>query len=113
MNTAKPVPKVVSLSVRASQVSHLCFEVGGIFGESRTELGAQVAAFDFPAYYLTLMSFPTPNPALGDPARLIFDSFQIRNNAEPFLLAALRAEDRKAALNKAINGRQNAFKAKT
>jgi hypothetical protein len=115
MKTAKPIPKVVSLRVRASQASHLCFEVGGILGElgtggQRTELGAQVVAFDFPGFYLTLMNFDTV--PLPDPSRLIYDSFQIRNNAEPFLLAALRAEDRKAALNKAINARQNAYKAK-
>jgi hypothetical protein len=57
------------------------------------------------------MSFPT-SLAFGDPSRLAFDSFAIRNFVESSLLAALRAEDRKAALNQAINARQNAFKAK-
>ena len=41
--TAKPL----SLTVRPFQVANLCFEVGGILGESFTELGAEVFAFDF------------------------------------------------------------------
>jgi len=103
--------KAVSMSVRPLQASHLCFEVGGILAESKVQLGAQVTAFDFAAFYLTLMSFPT-SLVLGDLSRLIYDSFEIRNFVESSLLAALRAEDRKAALNKAINARQNAYKAK-
>jgi HlyD family secretion protein len=101
--------KVVSLSVRASQAAHLCFEVGGILGESNVELGAQVAAFDFAAFYAILGSMPI---VPGHPARLIYDFLEIQGFVKPFTLVALRAEPGKAALSKAINARANAFYAK-
>ncbi len=111
--------KVVSLSVRPFQVSHLCFEVGGILGEffevggipgkPKIGLGAPVAAFDFAASYATLSSFPT---IAGDLSRLRFDPLEIQKFIKPFALAALRAEPGKAALNSAINARQNAYFAK-
>ena len=47
MIAAKPV----SLSVRPFKVSNLCFEAGGILGESFVELGAKVAAFPFGKLY--------------------------------------------------------------
>jgi hypothetical protein len=103
--------KVVSLSVRPLQASHLCFEVGGILGECKAQLGDPVAAFDFAAFYLTLKSFGT-SLASGDLSRLVFDSFAIHDFAQPSTLAALRAEGRKVALNKAIDARQNAFNSK-
>ena len=102
-------PKVVSLNVQPSQVSHLCFESGGILGESKTKLGAPVAAFDFAAFYAILGSIPT---IPDHPARMLFDFLQIQAAVAPFTLAALRAEGSKATLNKAINARANAFYAK-
>jgi hypothetical protein len=48
----------------------------------------------------------------ADPSRLLYDFPQIRAFVAPFTLATLRAEPRKAALNKAINARQNAYFAK-
>jgi len=101
--------KVISLSVRPSQVSHLCFEVGGILGELYAELGDSVTAFDFKAFYAILGSMPTVGSA---PSRLIFDFLEIQAFAHSYTLAALRAESSKAALNSAINARQNAFLAK-
>jgi hypothetical protein len=101
--------KVISLTVRPSQVSQLCFEVGGILGETDVELGAPALRFDFSAFYGTLGSMPS---VPGHPARLIYDFLQIQAAVKPFTLAVLRAEANKAALSKAINARANAFYAK-
>jgi len=106
---AIPAPKPVSLRVRPLQASHLCFEVDGILGELNTQLGAPVAAFDFAAHYARIGSFPT---ITGDASRLLYDPLEIQALVRPYALVALRAEDRKAALNKAINARQNAYFAK-
>jgi hypothetical protein len=96
--------KVVSICARPFLSSHVCFEVDGIIGECKVELGATVNAFDFDAFYTTLRSFPTFGPAA-----LFFDADHIRGHASPFLLAALRSEARKATLDKAMNSRFNAF----
>jgi hypothetical protein len=105
MGAAKPI----SLNVKPFSVSHLCFEVDGILGELHTNLGASPKPFDFPSFYTTLGAIPT---VPGDPSRIRFGFLEIQAFAKPFALAALRAEPRKAALNKAINARQNAFFAK-
>jgi hypothetical protein len=111
----KVIAKPVSLTVRPLQVSHLCFEVGGILGRSVAELGTKVSAFDFGHLYKT---FRNANKGHAiDPGRLPFDSDGIDAQtittsivgSRPFALAALRAEPVKAALNKAINARENAF----
>jgi hypothetical protein len=116
--------KPVYLEVRPFQVSHLCFEVGGILGESFTELGAPVSAFDFGGLYKAFRS-ATPSKAV-DPRRLEFDSNAIDGKTKippdiknvppserrPLALAALRAETLRAALDKAINVRANAFMTK-
>lgn len=116
MITAKPI----SLNVRPFQVSNLCFEIGGILGESFMELGSKVSAFDFGRFYTFFRAAEPANPAA--PGRLRFDSDGIdaltkstqppvEPNQPPvqFALAALRAETVKAALNKAVNARANAF----
>jgi hypothetical protein len=48
----------------------------------------------------------------GDLSRLLYDFLQIQLITQPYTLAALRAESRKALLDKAINSRQNAWYAK-
>lgn len=48
----------------------------------------------------------------GDPSRLAYGFLKIQAEVAPFTLATLRAEPRKAALEKAINTRQNAYLAK-
>jgi biotin carboxyl carrier protein len=101
--------KVASLNVRPLQVSHLCFETDGILGQSTAQLGATVTAFDFAGFYAVLGSMPT---AAGDPSRLLYDFLQIQSVVGPSTLASLRAEPRKAALDKAISARQNAYFAK-
>jgi len=114
--------KVVSLRAAPTQVAHLCFEVGGILGSYGQQLampagpatsatgllGAAVTAFPFDTFYGLLATMPTT----GDPSRLLYDFLQIQAYTAPYTLASLRAEPRKAALDKAINARQNAFFAK-
>ncbi len=111
----KVAAKPLSLTVRPFQASHLCFEVGGILGRSFAELGTQVSAFDFDHLY---KAFRDANTHFAvDPGRLAFDSDGIDAQVltTPFVggrapaLAALRAEPVKAALNKAVNARTNAF----
>jgi hypothetical protein len=48
----------------------------------------------------------------GDSSRLLYDFLKIQADVAPFTLATLRAEPTKAALEKAINMRQNAYFAK-
>src|SRR3954466_7841804 len=95
------IAKPLSLTVRPFQVANLCFEVGGILGESFTELGAKVSAFDFNHIY---KAFRDANKAKAvDPGRLPFDSDGIdaqtltTPSGGRFALAALRAESVKAA----------------
>jgi hypothetical protein len=97
------------MHVRPYQAAHLCFEVDGILEVSTAQLGATAAAFDFPAFYAILGAMPT---VAGDASRLEYDFPVIDAAAAPFALAALRKEPRKAALNSAINSRQNAYFAK-
>jgi hypothetical protein len=101
--------KAMSLRVRPLHAAHLCFEVDGILVQSNAELGGTATAFNFPTFYEILNTVPT---AAGDPSRLLFDFQEIQTFAKPYALAALRAEPRKAALNKAINARQNVYFAK-
>jgi|SRR5579871_5465347 len=107
MSDAKPI----SLSVKAYQVTHLCFEMDGILELStpKAELGALAPAFDFPLFYAKLGAVPT---VTGDLSRLLYNFPEIDAAVAPFALAALRKEDRKVALAKAINTRQNAYYAK-
>ncbi|MGB8420716.1 hypothetical protein [Paraburkholderia sp.] len=105
--------KVVSLHVRPLQVAHLCFEVDGILGPwssqlANGQLGQNVTAFDFPSFYAELGEVPT---VTGEPSRLLYDYLAIEY-ATPVVasaLTSLRAESRKAALDKAVNARQNAY----
>lgn len=107
-----PAAKVLALRVRPLQVSHLCFEVDGILGETNPvqfQLGASVTAFDFKTFYGNLSQ-----ASAGDLSKLVYDSQGIQNDPKvtASALAALRAEPRKAALDKAINARQNAYYSK-
>lgn len=98
--------KVVSLNARPWKVSQLCFEVGGILEQFPAQLGDTVTPFDFTAFYAGLSA-----TVGGDPSLLEFNSQGILSapGVAASLLATLRAEPRKAALDKAVNGRQNAF----
>lgn len=109
-------PKVISLSVRALQASHLCFEVGGILEEVSVNLGEEISqsppgkflAFDFAGFYETLATSPSGK----DPSLLVYNPTQIQTSTQTAALAWLRAEGVKTALNKAIMARQNAYFAK-
>ncbi len=110
--------KVVSLHVRPFQASHLCFEVDGILEQLNTQLGDPIVAgghglglfvFNFASFYGVLRSALTVD---GDLSRLLFDSLQIQAATKTSTLASLRAETGKAALDRAINARQNAYFAK-
>jgi hypothetical protein len=115
------VAQAVRVDVRPFQISQLCFEVGGILGESFVELGADISAFPFDFFYKAFRATPAVANARERPGRLEFDSAAIdlktktgrlvKKNAPlapPFALAALRAEPVRAALDKAINARANA-----
>jgi hypothetical protein len=101
--------KVVALSARPFQASLLCFEVGGILGQLGAQLGATVTPFDFTTFYAGLGA-----TAAGDASLLTFNSQGILTAASVVAstLAALRAEPRKSALDRAVNLRQNAYFAK-
>jgi len=103
------VAKPLSLTVRPLQAANLCFEVGGILGESFTELGQRVLAFDFKALYV---SFRDADTVAGQPGRLELDSDSIDALTKPSLkpppplppaLGALRAEIVRAALTKRLS----------
>jgi hypothetical protein len=100
--------QVVSLKVRPSQVSHLCFETGGILGDMNAQLGASVTAYSFSQLYSKLPS----SPAGADPSKPYYGPSQIQSLIGTNALASLRAEGVKTALSKAINARQNAYFAK-
>jgi hypothetical protein len=101
-----PAGKVVTLRVTPSQSALLCFSVDGIVGQSKVELGQSVTRFDFASFYASLGS-----TVAGDPARLVYDSQAISTDTAVLAstLMALRAEPRKAVLDKAIGTRENAF----
>lgn len=98
--------RVVSMSARPLMTSLLCFEVGGILGEVIPQLGNSVSSFDFAGFYSGLGV-----TAALDPSKLFYNSAAILSApvVTASLLAALRAEPRKAALDKAVKARQNAY----
>jgi hypothetical protein len=104
MAAAQPV----ALRVRPWQASHLCFEVSGILGDLNVQLGDSVTQFPFTTYYANLGS--TGSGFLGNPSLLFFSSAGIDATVSP--LATLRAESKRAALDKAVKLRQNAYWAK-
>jgi hypothetical protein len=101
--------KVVALRARPWKVTQLCFEVGGILDQIPATLGSSVTPFNFGTFYSGLGA-----TAPGDGSLLKFNSQAILT-APPVSassLASLRAEPRKAALDRAVSQRQNAFYAR-
>lgn len=100
---------VVSMNARPWKVSQLCFEVGGILDQINAQLGATVTAFPFATFYGGLNA-----TASGDPSLLLFNAEGILSapSITASLLANLRAQSRRAVLDKAVNARQNAFYAR-
>jgi hypothetical protein len=108
-----PAGKLVSLKVAPSQSAILAFEVSGILGDvsditggPQTSLGQQAVYFDFETFYANLGSTVPLSPS-----RLAYDSAGIAADAAvtASALMALRAEPRKALLDKAVGARQNAY----
>ncbi|MBP6733641.1 MAG: HlyD family secretion protein [Chromatiaceae bacterium] len=100
------VAKVISVVAHPFQASYLCFEVGGILDQLYVDLGVAAKDIHFEKLCDPLRSSPvTP----GDPSRLQFDAAGIVNLANPFAMATLRSEMSKAALDTAINTRQNIY----
>jgi hypothetical protein len=98
--------KVVALRATPFKATQLCFEVGGVLEQIGATLGSTVTAFDFTTFYGGLGA-----TALGDASRLVFNSQGIRTSAPvtASILASLRAEPRAAALDRAVDLRQNAY----
>jgi hypothetical protein len=97
---------VISILAQPSSVSYLCFEIGGILDTRHAELGEPVKRLAFQK----LCDYVKPtNTVAGDPSRLLGDSDGILQFVGGYALATLRNEDRKAALNSAVNTRQNLY----
>jgi hypothetical protein len=98
--------KVVTLGSRPYKAARLCFEVGGIVEQISVTLGSSVTPFDFTGFYTGLGA-----TAVGDASLLKFNSQAILTSAPvaASILASLRAEPRAAALDRAIDLRQNSY----
>lgn len=98
--------KVISIVAQPSQASYLCFEVGGILDRLNVDLGIAAKDISFEKLCDKVKSSPvTP----GDPSRLQFDADGIVGLVKPFVMATLRSEMSKAALDTAVNTRQNVY----
>lgn len=98
--------KLISMTAQPAQVSYLCFEVSGILDTCRAQLGETVQ--DVPFFKLA-EHVRAAGTAAGDPSRLVCDAGGIMQEVDSLYLATLRNEDRKAALNGAVNTRQNLY----
>src|SRR5690348_3493930 len=98
--------KSVNLRVRPSQWANLCFETSGVLESSIVELGGSVVQFDYATFASNLLATVS-----GDPSRLQYDSGGIDGdaNVSASVLCTLRGESIKAALDKAVNTRQNSY----
>jgi hypothetical protein len=98
--------KVIQITARPAVAADLAVAVDGIVEGRTAQLGDSVAAFDFAGFYKILSS-----TVAGSPAQLGFTSENIRNFQQVIssLLLTLRAEPLKAALDKAILARENAY----
>jgi hypothetical protein len=98
--------KVIQINARPAEAANLAVEADGTVEARTAQLGDSVTAFDFAGFYPILGS----TTAAG-PAQLRFTSQEIRNYGPvaSSTLLTLRAESLKAALDKAILARENAF----
>jgi hypothetical protein len=97
---------VISMIAQPVHPSYLCFEIGGILDTCSAQLGATVNNISYDKLSGTVK---TAGTIAGDPSRLQFDSDGVLKFVQNFSLAALRNEDRKAFLDKAVNTRQNIY----
>jgi biotin carboxyl carrier protein len=98
--------KVIQITARPAQAAGLAVEVDGIVEARTVQLGDSVTAFNFAGFYEILAS-----TIAGSPGQLGFTSQEIRNYGAvaSSALLTLRAESLKAALDKVILARENAF----
>ena len=97
---------IISMAAQPAQASYLCFEVSGVLDTCRVQLGDTVK--DIPFFKLA-ERVKTAGTVAGDPSRLACDGSGIMQEVDHLYLATLRNEDRKAALNSAVNTRQNLY----
>lgn len=100
------IAHVISMVAQPVRASYLCFEVGGILDTRPAQLGATVAEISYRKLTDLVRSAGT---AAGDLSRLAGDGNGVAQVVKQFALATLRNEDRKAALDSAINTRQNVY----
>ncbi|RWO29865.1 MAG: HlyD family secretion protein [Mesorhizobium sp.] len=97
---------VISMIAQPVHGSSLCFEIGGILNTLDVQLGDTVQAIP----YAKLVDYvKTSGAAAGDPSRLVGDANGVFGIVQPFSLASVRNEDRKASLDSAVNSRQNIY----
>lgn len=97
---------VVSIVAQPFRTSYLAFETGGTLEFCRVKLGDTVSNVDYRKLIDMVKSI---GAAAGDPSRLLGDASGVMDVVQPFTLAALRNEDRKASLDSAVNSRQNTY----
>lgn len=97
---------VISMTAQPLLVSYLCFEIGGILERRNAELGDAVN--DIP-YRKLCERVQEAKTIPGDPSRLKCDSEGLMDVVNEFSIATLRNEGRKAALDSAVNTRQNIY----
>jgi hypothetical protein len=106
--------KIVSLQARPSIASHLCCPIDGVVDVVNCSLGQQVPGFDYDAFCQTLLPANGPTPTQpNDPSRLLYDSTKISSAIGASSLLTLRSgTSAAAALDYAVNARQNSYFAK-
>ena len=101
-----PAGRIITLVARPSKCAHLSFDTDGIIGTSSAQLGSAAAAFDFTGFYANLN-----RTVVGNAARLQYDLDGIVGDAGVVAssLMTLRAELKKAQLDRAVASRQSTF----
>ena len=97
---------VVSIMAKPKRQAHLCFEIGGILDTCNAELGQWVDGWPNNE---VCGEIRTAGTVAGDPSRLVCDADGVVGRMLGRALASLRNEDRKAALDSAVNTRQNVY----
>jgi hypothetical protein len=98
--------KIIGMKTLPSACADLSFETDGIVADGSGVYGQTVTPFNFDTFYSNLrLTVP------GNSARLKYDSLGI--SRDPLVMASalffLRAEHRKALLDKAVASRENVF----
>ncbi|MGW4667455.1 HlyD family efflux transporter periplasmic adaptor subunit [Streptosporangium sandarakinum] len=100
------IANIISMIARPVHGSYLCFEIGGILNTCDVYLGDTVKAVPYDRLTDLVKASGT---TIGDPSRLAGDTNGVLSIVQPFSVASLRNEDRKASLDSAVNSRQNIY----